>query len=138
MITFMVSSLWHGFYACYHVMFFFTAITVELSKDMYRARILFRFIPDALQTPIAWVFSYIILDYLGTCVNALSLANVVKFVSATYGFVFIAVGVGFVLFRFCGLMKYARKLEQKKSGGTKVKEADSKPAADAKGETKKN
>lgn len=39
--VFMVSAFWHGFYPFYYVMFFFTYIFTEVSKDVYRSRILF-------------------------------------------------------------------------------------------------
>ena len=45
LMTMGVSAVWHGFYPYYYVMFFLCALLVELSKDIYRARILFSFIP---------------------------------------------------------------------------------------------
>jgi lysophospholipid acyltransferase len=41
LIVFMTSAFWHGFYPFYYVMFFFTYIFTEVSKDVYRSRILF-------------------------------------------------------------------------------------------------
>ena len=43
--TFIVSAFWHGFYPVYYVMFFFCAFFNELSKEIYKSRIYFRFIP---------------------------------------------------------------------------------------------
>ena len=115
-------------------MFFFSAILTEVSKDVFRARILFDFIPENLRNPVAWVMTYLCLNYLGTSVNALSIENGGKFVGATYGFVFIGVFVAFVAFRGFGLVKYARKLEQKRDG----KKVDSKETKPRKQETKKD
>ena len=112
MTTFTVSALWHGFYAFYHIMFFFTALLQELSKDVYRARILFNFIPHAMRGPLIYFISYLLLDYLGVCVNALSFENGAKFTGNTYYFVFIIIVVGFIVFR-AFLVPYARKLEKK-------------------------
>jgi lysophospholipid acyltransferase len=53
MATFIISAIWHGFYPFYYVMFFFSAILGELSKDVYRSRILFRFIPYPLSSFLA-------------------------------------------------------------------------------------
>ena len=46
MATFVVSAFWHGFYPFYYIMFFFAAFLVEVTKDVYRSRILFNFIPS--------------------------------------------------------------------------------------------
>ena len=95
-------------------MFFFTAVLVEVSKDLYKARILFNFIPEILQTPIAWFTTYLFLDYLGTCVNSLSMENGMKFLRATHYYIFILIILGFIIMRGFGIVKYARKLEQKR------------------------
>jgi hypothetical protein len=44
-MTFIVSAFWHGFYPFYYVMFFVAAILGELTKDLYKSRIFFAFIP---------------------------------------------------------------------------------------------
>jgi lysophospholipid acyltransferase len=51
--TFIVSAFWHGFYPFYYVMFFFAALLGELSKDIYRSRIFFRFIPYPINSILA-------------------------------------------------------------------------------------
>jgi lysophospholipid acyltransferase len=43
--TFIVSAFWHGFYPFYYVMFFLAAFFVELTKDVFRSRVLFKSIP---------------------------------------------------------------------------------------------
>ncbi len=40
-IVFVVSAFWHGFYPSYYVMFTVAAILSEVSKDIFRARVLF-------------------------------------------------------------------------------------------------
>lgn len=45
MITFTVSAIWHGLYPFYYIMFFFCALIVELSKEIFRSRALFAFMP---------------------------------------------------------------------------------------------
>lgn len=112
MMTFIISGLWHGFYAFYHVMFFFTALLQELSKDVYRARKLFNFIPPPLRLPISWFLSYLFLDYLGVCVNALSIKNGLTFNRAMHYYIFILIVVGFIVFRFF-IVPYVRKIEKK-------------------------
>jgi lysophospholipid acyltransferase len=51
--TFVTSAFWHGFYPFYYVMFFFCALLGELSKDIYRSRIFFRWIPYPLNSILA-------------------------------------------------------------------------------------
>jgi len=53
MLTFIVSAFWHGFYPFYYVMFFFAAVLAELSKDVYRSKILFEFIPPFMRNMVA-------------------------------------------------------------------------------------
>ena len=120
MMTFFISGLWHGFYAFYHIMFFFTAILQEVSKDLYKSRILFNFIPEILRAPLAWLITYIFVNYLGTCVNALSMENGMKFLRATHYYIFILIILGFIIMRGCGIVKYARQLEKNAETTKKV------------------
>ena len=53
MATFICSAFWHGFYPFYYVMFFFSAVLGELSKDIYRSRIFFRFLPSIVRVILA-------------------------------------------------------------------------------------
>ena len=112
MMTFCISSLWHGFYAFYHIMFFFAACIQELSKDIYKSHILFVGIPKPLRVAGGWFFTYLTMNYLGVCVVALSLENGLKFNRAMYYYVFIMILGGLILFRFF-IRPYARKLEKK-------------------------
>jgi len=70
--TFAISAFWHGFYPFYYVMFFMSALFVELSKEIYRCRILFSFIPSDMRHPLANIMTMIILNYFGTSFNALT------------------------------------------------------------------
>jgi lysophospholipid acyltransferase len=54
LITFLVSAFWHGFYPFYYVMFIFAGLFAELTKDIYRSRIFFEFIPSFLRPIIGW------------------------------------------------------------------------------------
>jgi len=65
MATFIISAFWHGFYPFYYVMFFFAAILSEVAKDIFKARILFGFIPSALRPIIANFLSFLCMNYLG-------------------------------------------------------------------------
>lgn len=65
MATFIVSAFWHGFYPFYYVMFFLAAILSEVAKDIFKARILFRFIPSSLRPFIANFLSFLCMNYFG-------------------------------------------------------------------------
>jgi hypothetical protein len=45
MMVFIVSSIWHGFYPYYYVLFIFAALNLELCKDIYKSRYLLKWIP---------------------------------------------------------------------------------------------
>jgi len=65
MATFVVSAFWHGFYPFYYLMFFIAALLSEVAKDIYKARVFFRFIPAALRPIVANLISMVAMDYLG-------------------------------------------------------------------------
>ena len=65
MATFLVSEFWHGFYPFYYIMFFFAAVLSEVSKDMYKARIFFGFIPAPMRPVVANYFAMFCMNYLG-------------------------------------------------------------------------
>ena len=46
MIVFFTMSYWHGFQPSIYIVFFYGAILVEMAKDLYRARYLFRATPE--------------------------------------------------------------------------------------------
>ncbi len=64
-MTFLVSAFWHGFYPFYYIMFFFAAILSEVAKDIFKARVLFGFIPAALRPVIANFFAMLCMNYFG-------------------------------------------------------------------------
>jgi len=68
-LTFAVSAFWHGFYPFYYIMFFMCACLTELSKDIYRSRILFNFIPSEYRNIVANVAAMSMLNYLGVAFN---------------------------------------------------------------------
>jgi len=47
-MTMMMSAFWHGFYFTYYIFFIFMALGAEATKEIYRARHLFRWIPKPI------------------------------------------------------------------------------------------
>ena len=68
--TFMVSAFWHGFYPFYYFMFFMCGMMVELSKEIYRSRVFFGWVP--MPALVANLTSMLFLNYLGTSFNMLT------------------------------------------------------------------
>ena len=110
--TFTISAFWHGFYPFYYVMFFMCALFVELAKEVYRARILFNFIPEGLRNPIANILTMIILNYFGTSFNSLTFERGNIFGKMLYHFIFILVPITLFMFKTLGLAKRAKKIEE--------------------------
>ena len=67
LIVFIMSAFWHGFYPFYYVMFFFCALVGEISKDMYRSRVYFRWIPYPFSSILANFASMLTMNYMGCC-----------------------------------------------------------------------
>jgi len=110
--TFAVSAFWHGFYPFYYVMFFMSAVFVELAKDIYRCRILFNFIPEVLRHPLANICTMIVLNYFGTSFNSLTFERGLTFGAAQNHFVFIMIPLAMALVKGLGLVKKAKKMEE--------------------------
>lgn len=111
--VFITSAFWHGFYPFYYVMFFFSAILSELAKDIYRSRILFRWIPYPLNSILASFLSMLMMNFMGISFMLLTLEKGWRFSSSVYHFVYIVIVVLFVIFRFGGVTRKAAKLEAK-------------------------
>jgi lysophospholipid acyltransferase len=123
MSTFIVSAFWHGFYPFYYVMFFFAAVLQEVSKDLYKARYLFRVIPERLRPIIGNLVTMLVLNYNGVMFNALTFENGIKFGNRTYWFVFVIITVVLIFSRTFGLVKFVQKLE-KRHAEAAAKKAD--------------
>ena len=122
MSTFIVSAFWHGFYPFYYVMFFFAAVLNEISKDLYKARYLFRVIPAPIRPFVGNQVTMLVLNYNGCMFNALTFENGTKFGNATYWFVFVIITTLLIFSRSFGLVKFVQKLESKHAAGAAKKE----------------
>jgi len=117
----MVSAFWHGFYPFYYFMFFMAACLVEISKDVYRARYLFNWVP--YPRVVANLVSMLLLNYLGTSFNQLTFERGFNFGKGTNYFVFILLPVLLVTIKATGIVQYAKKLEESHSLKTSKVEA---------------
>lgn len=133
-IVFIMSAFWHGFYPFYYVMFFFCALVGEISKDMYRSRIYFRWIPDPLNSILANFIALLVMNYMGASFQMLTFERGYRFSSTLYHFIFILVLVTFAIMRFGRIPQRAAKLEAKLKA---KEEAKNTPVAND-GETKKS
>lgn len=72
MTTFMVSAFWHGFYPFYHVMFFFSAVLAEVTKDVYKMWVFFQWIPKPIRHLLCHLGSMGCMNYFGVMFNCLT------------------------------------------------------------------
>lgn len=112
-IVFITSAFWHGFYPFYYVMFFFCALLGELSKDIYRSRIYFRWIPYPFSSILANFVSLLSMNFMGASFQMLTFERGWKFSAALYHFVYIYIVVLMFIFRFGRIPQKAAKLEAK-------------------------
>ena len=108
----MVSAFWHGFYPFYYFMFFMCGIFVELSKDVYRSRILLEWIP--YPNFVANQVVMLLLNYLGTSFNQLTFERGDNFGKGTNYFVFILLPVCLALSKIFNIVGMAKKMEKKR------------------------
>ena len=114
MVTFMVSAFWHGFYPFYYVMFFFAGIMSELAKDIFKARILFSFIPGPARHWVGNFLTMLCLNYFGILHCALTFERGGNFLATTYAFIPIALLTFLVASRVGGMVRIAQNIEKKK------------------------
>jgi len=116
MLVFGVSALWHGLYPGYYIMFFLAAILMEVSKDVFRARVLFnRYIPSFARSFIAHTLTMMAMNYCGIIINALTLQRITLFFRLTYGIPFASVILLLIYCRATNIAGRAKKYETKLS-----------------------
>ena len=121
--TFAVSAFWHGFYPFYYFMFAMCALFVETAKDIYRMRIFFDFIPAPYGHLLANIGQFLVLNYLGVSFNALTFERGNNFGKATYYYIFILLPVLCFSIKALGLVKMAKKMEEKQNAQKEAKES---------------
>ena len=106
--TFMTSAFWHGFYPFYYFMFFNCGMMVELSKEIYRSRVFFEWVP--YPGFVAYFLSYLCLNYLGTAFNLLTFERGGIFGRATGYYIFIMIPLCLTIFKVFGISEKAKKV----------------------------
>lgn len=89
------------------MIFFFSAILSELAKDIYRSRILFRWIPYPLNSILAAFLSMLMMNFIGVSFMLLTFEKGIRFSASVNHFVYITIVVMFIIFRFGGVTKKA-------------------------------
>lgn len=87
MVVFLVSAFWHGFYPFYYVTFMLAMISTEVAKDLFKAKkyLFYGIIPSVfVRHLLANQATLLCLDYVGITFNALTFENGLKFMSANY------------------------------------------------------
>lgn len=93
-------------------MFFFCALIVELSKEVYRSRALFSFLPPIASHIIAHCCTMFLLNYLGTAFNMLTFERGYIFGQGTYFIPFIIIFVTLFMWKALGISKMAQKMSK--------------------------
>lgn len=112
MITFGISSMWHGLYPFYYVMFFFCALIVELSKEIYRSRYLFSFLSPEMSHILGNQCTMLMLNYLGSAFTCLTFERGWNFAKATYFYPFITLFGLLFAWKTLGITKMAQKMQK--------------------------
>jgi len=107
-----VSAFWHGFYPFYYFMFFNLVFMVELSKDIYRSKALFSFMPNWAQVFLANQVTMLFLNFMGVAFNQLTFERGNNFGKGVYYFAFILVPTTMVLWKVLGIANIAKKFEK--------------------------
>ena len=112
-VTFTVSAVWHGLYPFYYVMFFFCALMVEMSKEVYRSRALFSFLPPLASHLLANQLSMLCLNYFGTSITCLTFERGWNFVLGTYGYIYIILILSLTIWKMFGITKKVQNMQKK-------------------------
>jgi len=109
LVVYFISAFWHGFYPAYYVMFFQMAFLAELSKDIYRMRSKFAFIPWPVGTVVANIATMVLMNYQGTIFGLLGLDELKQLAISTNYFWYWLVFPAFFVVRFSGIASVPRK-----------------------------
>jgi lysophospholipid acyltransferase len=115
--VFLTSAFWHGFYPFYYMMFFLAACMVELSKDIFRARALFQWVPYPYI--VGNFLTMLALNYLGTCFTCLTLDRGMNFGAGTNYLFYILLPLLAILSKAINLVGMAKKYEKNTEGEKK-------------------
>ena len=95
-------------------MFFLCGVVVELSKDIYRSRILFEFIPESMRHWVGNLMTLFFLNYLGTSFGLLSFEKGGNLAKGTNYIMMVLMIGSLVISKSFGMVQYAKKLEKKR------------------------
>lgn len=90
-VTFLVSAIWHGLEPLQFLCFFEFLCVIELSKEIYRSRSLFGFLPQVARTLLAWACTMITMSYIGLMFFLHTIDHALIFAKATNYYVLILV-----------------------------------------------
>ncbi len=84
LVTSMTSAFWHGFYPIYYVMFFKLFLITESSREVFRRRHLYAFIPEWIRSITNHLFIMLSMDMLGLGFTLLLVNRAITFWNSTY------------------------------------------------------
>merc|ERR1712013_102748 len=122
-LVFIISALWHGFYPVYYVIGVIMALGTEVSKDIYRARSLFSFLPVWVSYILCQILSHLHINFIVTMFLLMKFERCHNFLKATNYYMIIAV-VGLLLIsKLGGIVKFAKRRENEIMDAKEMKKA---------------
>ena len=95
-VTFLVSAMWHGFYPAYYLVFVLFTLIIELSKDFYRMRSIFKAIPEKIRHFVAYFFNVMCMGYIAVIFFLITEERAHRFMQSTNYF-----GIILIILVFC-------------------------------------
>lgn len=83
---------------------------VELSKEVYRSRALFAFLPPLASYVLANQLTILTMNYFGSTMTCYTFERLKYFMRATYGYVYIVIVALLVVWKVLGITKMAQKM----------------------------
>lgn len=131
-LTFLMSAFWHGFYSTYYFSFFFGALLAEATKDVFKSKHAFKWIPAPISTVLCHIGSMQSLNFLGICFGLLTFDKAFKFGCSVYFLPPILCTLTVLILRVSPIGKMIRK-----SAPQRPAKDDKKPAEVKAADTKK-
>jgi len=113
LFTMMVSAFWHGFYPVYYFFFFYAALLAEATKDLYRSRFLFHWIPSVPGSVICHILTLQSLNFMGISFVLLTIEKAFVFYRSLYFYPPLGCALIIIIFRLTPIGKIARKKSDK-------------------------
>jgi uncharacterized membrane protein len=119
--TFLCSAFWHGFYPMYYFAFFFAGLLTEATKDIYKIRESFNWVPSSVKLLFLHITALQSMNVSGILFGLIKWDNMMNFLTGIYFFWPICSVIIIILLRMTPLRKLAKKSRPKKDNDSNEK-----------------